>query len=398
MKKEQKALGKQLLMQLGAVLLLVALLLVILITESTRAASIVLRERVRFDSFTYTEAHSGYLFRDETALRSNNNGPVHYLVGEAECVTAGTTVAEVYLDDTGADKREQAERLSQQIQQCDAALAACETAWQYDYVNSYAALMQALSAGNADAGTPAAKKLAEALSRRDAQSDEVRTALLAQREQLQSEWDALVAFVDAPQTVPATKDGIFYRQADGFEALFGTLAARELTPEGLDTLLAAPTKADDVIGKLVSTGSWCFAIPTDAANAATYRVGTPYTVHFDQNQVQATLQLTAVTYSEDGERAILLLEGDAMPKDLAPTRRQSVTVEKETVTGLAIPASALTEGNTVYVDDNGVARAHTVTPVLVQNGCVLLPTDGTLQVGDRVLISARRVYDGKVLN
>ena len=87
-----------------------------------------------------------------------------------------------------------------------------------------------------------------------------------------------------------------------------------------------------------------------------------------------------------------------MPEGLSPTRRQHVTVEKESVTGLSIPASALLEGNTVYLDQNGIAKAHTVSPLLIRDGCVLLPEDPIIRPGVRVLISTRRVYDGKVLN
>ena len=76
-------------------------------------------------------------------------------------------------------------------------------------------------------------------------------------------------------------------------------------------------------------------------------------------------------------------------------------VERDTVTGLRVPAAAIYDGNTVYVEQNGVARLRTIEPILSEHGCVLVaPSDDAdaLQSGDRVLISVRQIYDGKVFD
>lgn len=398
MKERRRVVSRQVLAQILVVLLLVGVLLAVLITEVVRAANAVSHERVRRASYTYTDSFYGYLLRDEAALRTNNNGPVHYLVADGDAVQSGAPIAEVYLDDTGTDKRERAAALSARIDACNAALAATEEAWQNDYLASYADVMQALSAGTPAEALSPADTLSKALMRRDGANTETAEALIAERDALQAEWMALVQHVDAPQTVPAAASGIFYRETDGLEALLGLEAASDLTPEGLDALLSSSIKAQDVIGKLVSTEAFVLALPVTAVEAITYTQGNYYTVHFERNSVSATLQLTQISASADGQRALLLLRGEEMPEGLSPERRQCVRVERQTIEGLCVPAAALLDGKSVYIDNGGVAKQLAVTPLLVQDGCVILKDVAPLQPGMRVIISTRRVYDGKVLN
>jgi hypothetical protein len=45
-----------------------------------------------------------------------------------------------------------------------------------------------------------------------------------------------------------------------------------------------------------------------------------------------------------------------------------------------------------------VARLRRVTPVLYEQGCVLLSEeDGSLVQGERVIVSAKQLFEGKVL-
>lgn len=397
MKQRQRPFNKQLLLQILTILALVALLVAILFSEISRTAGAVSRERVRMATYTYTDTLCGYLFRNETALRSNNNGPVRYHVENGTAVSLGATVAEVYLDDTGSDKRERAAELSAQIRRYDAALQTLATDWKKEYLDSYASLMRELSDGDLVAAKAPAEYTATALALRDAENEQTAAEMRAARDALLEEWMGLVQFVDAPQLIPATQEGLFYRESDGLEALFGKHAASALTPEGLNALLASPANTEGVVGKLISTGPFALALPTDAETAAAYTVGERYTLHFG-NGITDTLTLAEITYSADAQSALLLMHGEQMPKGLSPMRRQSVRVERDCVSGLSLPAAALRDGNIVFIDDNGVARALQISPILTEDGCVLVAPGGALCEDMRVIISTRRVYDGKVLN
>ena len=91
----------------------------------------------------------------------------------------------------------------------------------------------------------------------------------------------------------------------------------------------------------------------------------------------------------------ILFSGD---ERLSTERAQRVSVEKGRVTGLSIPADALSPDNTVFVEKDGVVQLRKVTPVLREEGCVLLcDSDGELTKGERVIVSTKQLFEGKVL-
>jgi hypothetical protein len=73
-------------------------------------------------------------------------------------------------------------------------------------------------------------------------------------------------------------------------------------------------------------------------------------------------------------------------------------VEKGTTTALSIPADALADDHTLYVLCDGVAQLRHVTPVLREQGTVLLhPEESGLAEGERVIVSTKQLFEGKVL-
>ncbi len=400
MHKTKSARG-ELFLQLLCILLLIALLATMLVTEALRNARAVSRETATTAEYTYTDALFGYLFRNELAVQTENNGPIDYTFSNGATVTPGDTVARVWVDDIGADKRERAAALYAELERCKTALAEGEHTWQTDYVYDYATLMQELSAGKLQNGTADVAAVHGALSRGGAQDAQTAGELRARIDALNAELEALVEHVDAPEVLTTSLGGRFYKEADGYEATFGPAAAATLTPEKLEALLCEPQQTDHTVGKIVGEGSWYLALPVSAALAETYTLGQAYTVHFEGSDLVAPLTLERISCDRTGEQALLLLHGDTTLAAPDACRRQQVRIEKETVRGLRIPAAALMEENTVFVEESGVARRRKISPILTEQGCLLIaPCDeeGYLQEGERVLLSVRQIYDGKAVN
>jgi hypothetical protein len=372
-----------------------------LVTEAVRASRAVTRERALVAEYTHTDSLFGYLFRNELAVQTENNGPIAYTFSNGESVSAGDTVARVFVDDIGADKRAQAAKLYAELARCEAALREDERSWQADYVSGYAALMQDLSAGNlrhAEDGTAA---LLDALSRKEAEHEEVATALRNRIDELNASLAALVAHVDAPEVLTTTLSGRFYTEADGYEATFGPAAVATLTPEKLQALLDSPQETAHTVGKIVGDGAWYLALPVSAALAETYCADQYYTVHFEESGLSVSLLLERISYDESEESALLLMRAEQALDTPDAARRQQVCIEKETVQGIRIPAAAVMAEGTVFVEENGVARARRITPILTEEGCLLVAVsdeEGYLQAGERVLLSVRQIYDGKAVN
>ena len=113
------------------------------------------------------------------------------------------------------------------------------------------------------------------------------------------------------------------------------------------------------------------------------------------------LVLEQINFDAAGARALLVFCGEGLPQGRELCRRQEVLVQSMAVTGLCIPADALSEDGTVFIDENGTARARRVEVIGSEQGVMLVrPADeqAPLCAGDRVLVSARRIYDGKVLS
>ena len=388
----QKTKGKRLAFEMLFALVLFLLLIAILVTELSRASEAYFYEQAELATYVRADALTGYIFREEIAPTTLNGGPIEYLAQNGANVQAGQTLASVHEDDEGKNKREQAAALYAQIAELKAALAAED--WKTAYLDSYTALMRELSAGNTAAAQPLAADTAAALGGRDAASD--KESITAQIAALQAELDALTAHTAAPLLTKADANGIFYHTADGYEALFGTNQIANLTPAALHSLLAAEPTLHGVIGKLVCPGAWYLAVPLEKSLAQTYTQGATYPVSFETGEAVMTLERI---YTDDTESALLILRCEESAAWLSAARKQAVRVEKERVTGLSIPADALSKNDTVFVLTDGVAHLRQVTPVLCEQGCVLVLPDEEygLAEGERVIVSAKQLFDGKVL-
>lgn len=393
----RKSHGKHLLWEILCILLLLSLLFLTILSEISRSSDTLSFERVDLVSYTLTDTLYGYVFRDEIAVGTANNGPVAYQLSDGKAAQKGQVLAQVYRDDTGTDKRERAAELYARIAEYEAALAAAES-WRASFFNAYTALMRDLgSVGHPDVLSDAAA-LAEVLGGRDAEKTARADAMRAEIDALRAQLAALTVHTNDPSPVKAELDGIFYHKADGLEALFGTEAANTLSPAALFELLLVPPATANTVGKLVNAGAWYLVLPTSTDNAATYQIEQSYTLHFENGTLP--MQLTRIATEDTSDTALLIFRAEQMPTWLSTARKQRVSVEKQTVSGLCIPACAVTDKDTVYIARNGEAQLCPVTPLLYRNGCLLVQRSedpSALHEGDTVIVSTRQLFPGKVL-
>lgn len=383
--------------RLLCLLLVLALLTLTLYKEISRSSDAYSFEVAALATYTRSDTLTGFVFRDEIAPDSINNGPVRYLVREGEALSAGTVLAEVFRDDTGTDKRERAAAIYAELEALQATLDA-QTDWIDAYLTHYPALMQSIGAENYTNALAQAQALGTVLGGKVCEKTQGADALRRRIDALYAELSEMVKHTNDPAPVPAAMDGTFYHTADGYEHVFGTEIAKNLTPEGLTALLSAPAERRESIGRLVSNGTWYLAVPASKALADTYTADTAYTMHLEGGSLSMILE--KITLAENGEGALLLFRADARPAFLSLSRAQRVRIEKQAVTGLSIPACALSAQGTVYVIRDGVARLCPVSLLQTDGGCALIlaeEREGALAAGERVIVSARQLFDGKVL-
>ena len=312
-------------------------------------------------------------------------------------MTRGETVAEVYGDSEGG-KKERADALYREIEALEAALANAEN-WQSGYRASYESVLTATSAGMLSP-LSARKELAAALSSGSVNKEEARAAAGARLEELRAEIAALVRFEGEPMPVRASADGRFYREIDGFEAFFGTEAAKTLSPEGFAEQLKSETLSPRAVGKLIASDLFYLVVPLSAAEIEGFTVGASYPVSIGEERL--TLALDRIALSEDGTDALLVFCGEAALD--CSSRRVFVAVERAALTGIAVPEAAIDEKDGVcgvWIDDAGRAAFRKIEILYRKNGiCLAAPveSEGYLQAGDAVVYGNRRLSEGKVLS
>ena len=403
--KRVKARVEHRVLQVLCIILLLALLAAMLAVEIKRSESVIGREGVKAADFTYIDRFAGYVFRSETTVTDGGkNGVLHYLVEDGGAVNAGETVLEAYEISREQDERERAAALYAEIELLEHSLSE-DDAWQKAFMPAYLAVMQAVSAGDWQAGMQATEVFSPILQQSgvavggDAESVQARIA------SLREEIAALVRHAGAPKPVAATMGGRFTRQADGYEAIFGLSECATLTPEQLERLLGQSELPERAVGKVADSGRFYIAVPVSPDEAAGYRAGETYAVRMTRGG-SCDMLLERIAYSAAGDSALLMLTAETMPEGMDLSRRQPLEIERQRVSGIGVPETALCfEGDTpyVYVIEDGAAARRSVEVLCREDGCCIVALReeaGWLRVGERVLLRAAEhgVFEGMVLN
>lgn len=387
-----------LVLQIIMIVSLSLLLVGILSSEMARTAAAIRREAASTASLTRSVRATGYVFRDEAVVENEvDSGAVRYYVASGTALTAGADIALVYADGGNTGTRQAAAELTAEIERLQA-LDATEIP---DYYGSYEALMRALSTGAVMGTSEACGTLDSALDRYAARDTEA-SARAERIAALQAEFEKLVEGEES-SVVTAPAHGVFIRETDGYETVLSTAAVETLTPGGLRALLVSPQDTTLAVGKIVMGGTWYLAVPLTESEAASFAAGNTYAVTADRTGKTASLLLERITAPDTAGEVLLIFRADAATILGDLSRSQEITVSTDTVTGIMVPMAALRQKDgayRVFVEENGIAAVRLVEPILLQDGyCLVAITDktGYLREGEHVLVTPRRIYEGKVL-
>lgn len=388
-------------MQYLAVFLLVLLLFGMLLSESVRSETAMLAA-VRHARADAVLRATGVIFRNEEALGSDDVGPVQYLLTDGMTVEANTAVATVYQDDSGTDKRTRAAEITAEKARLTAALAAADGAWQTSYAAAAETALRALSAGRFAEASAARDRLAVAGSAFAASDAAIAAAYAARIAELDDAFEELVKNSPNVSTVRTAHAGVFFRGADGYEARFGFDTALTLSAADLAAMLAVHEPSEKAVGKLALDSAWRLAVPCTGASAACFEETNTYTVDF-AGYGAVSMRLVRIAPAENEEdEALLVFEADTRPAGFGAARCRDVTVRCDGEQGLAVPGAALykeEDGMAVYLRVDGVARRCPVRVVRADSAGVFVEPAGDvpLAAGDKVILSARRPREGKVV-
>ena len=367
---------------------------------------------------------SGYVVREERVLADDAGGLLRLQRSEGERVSAGGTVALVYADQTSLDRQQEIDELTGRIDQLQFAQEASvgsEVLLKLDaqIMRSLLAYRSELAAGRLDNAEEHETELRSLVLKRDYTNSDSEN-LSGQIAELQGRLKELKAqAASSVRRVTAPVSGLYSAVVDGYETLLTPDALADMTPSQLNAVKADETVASQT-GKLILGDCWYYAVTMSADQAKALRdAGGSMTLRFAKGVEQdQTVTLYAVGPEEQG-RVVVTFRGEYNLAQLTLLRRQSAQLIRRTVAGIRVPNEALRaantkvdqEGNRTTAEGLGVycvvgmeARFKPVEVVYSGDGFVLVRSAAAsdqeslrLRPGDEIIISAKDLYDGKVV-
>ncbi len=200
--------------------------------------------------------------------------------------------------------------------------------------------------------------------------------------------------------ITAPVSGLYSGSVDGWEEV-GYDRLKQISPGELKSLLQEEHDPPDwALGKLVSGSKWYFAALMDEEEAERLSGKDSVAVRFGRYYgEQLAMRVEWLSPEEEGQCTVLLSCGEHMG-DVMTMRFQDAELVLSEDSGLRIPRRGL------HVDDQGRACVYVQTALLVEKKLVTVEQDfgdyymvrsDTLRSGDQVIVSAKNLYEGKVV-
>ena len=355
-----------------------------------------------------SQVFTGYIFKEEQILSSNAQGMCNYHYYDGEKVAANRVVADVY----GSEDQAVSQKINEIKKQIEILRASMSLGkLTLSEVNRKIELVSyEITQKNASGDTAAANALGDELLILMAKKDLLSSGkddYQPEIDALESEKEALVASLGVPlESVTTPKSGYFYSGADGYEAIFTAQAAENLTVESFDQFIAAaPYKAPNVIGTIVTSSQWYFATKVTESEAEGFLVGTTYECLFPDNSHTEAISMKLISKETASSKTLLVFYASSLPRGFDTTRTQRMQANRGSYTGFRIPAEVVRAENGttfVYVFHEGVAEKREVRILWEQNGYYIVSAENTgsgmLKLNDLIILNDTKLYENKFID
>lgn len=384
-------------------------------------------------TYSYTVDDSmeatGFLVRREQVL-TGTGGVVEVLPQEGEKVSRGGTVALLYQDNSGLERKEQLEQLELEKEQLEYAMARLDqgggdsSQLSQQVLKAIVALRSSVASGDLTGLESRSMDLKSLIYKREYAFGETEgesaADLQAALDSVNSQISALSAqAAQNTQRVTASQSGIFSGYVDGYESLITPDMLDTITPSQLDQLSAQRPAADGTaVGKLITNSTWYFVCAMDQGDAQRLIEGRSVTVRFSRDwSGELDMTVERIGDTENGRSAVVF-STDKFLSDTTLLRRQTVELVFDSTTGIRVPKQALRVDQQTVTDEETGAESQVSVPgvyalvgeqaefkpvtVLYEGDSFVLvePADSnrkSLRAGDVVIVASDQLYDGMVI-
>lgn len=375
---------------------------------------------------------SGWVVRNEVLLPAGGDGIVELRREEGERVSTGGTVAEIYANRSAQEIHARLETIDAQIEQLryvQETLSSPEAALKLDAQIKQSILnyRSYVAAGQLSKAETEGRELRALVLKRDFSASESEDFEASIR-QLEQEAKALKQqATGSVRKITAAYSGLYSAAVDGYEAVLTPAVLSELTPAQL-SVLRPESAGEERVGKLILGDYWYYSAVMTAEeakqvserSAALEKQSQTLTLRFAKS-VERDLPVTvySVGPEEDGKCVVTFRGAKYLPQ-LTQLRRQSAQIVTRTYEGIRVPTSALRMVPVTETAEDGTEKTVQTTGLYCVVGMkaqfkpveILYSGDGfalvrsaapagneTLKIrpGEEVIVLARNLYDGKIL-
>ena len=339
------------------------------------------------------------------------SGDLGYLVQDGERVTNGTTVAEVYTDDSQGLQRERLDRLERTItlltksqNSTGSDLSVLTNQTKQALYNLLDKINTAQYSGITDAEDTfllAQNRLQVSTGQTAGFADTIAA--------LQVEYDSIKAQLDALQTITATTNGYFSSTAASPAIAADRQALDDADPATLQKMLADgfPAAATDRAGQITTGFSWKFYAVCDLDTAARFDniSSVKISVPGKQNTpLSATVE--EVAPDKDNGLAKIVLQCQTINAEVLSFGQETAQIDLKTYECIRIDKEALhiVDGQRgVYVKYGNLQRFLKIATLYENDSYILIPengkigTDNEVRLYDEIIVQGTNLQDGKLL-
>ena len=361
---------------------------------------------------------TGYIFRDETVLRSGDAGAVDYFVGDGEKISKNQQIANIYgvsSSSAGILAKRMLFLTDRRIELLEksnigGAVAEDLAAMRSEAGDTYFKILNLLAENNTSEFAAQKEKMMVTMNKMNVMTDGA-SGVTASLNLLKQQRDGYLVGEHSIHNAP--ESGYFYYTPDGFENKFSLTALEELTADGFYSLIHLYEKAEvkipeDVYGKLAQTTRWYFVTALSKNKAAKLEDENDYKLTFKENNnttLTMTLQRRIEVASKD--ESILIFECNRLPENFSLQRCQSATIELSSVDGIYVPLSAMAKENGVrgvYVLRGSVVHFRKVDIIYNGSDYCLVAENGEddenyayLGTNELIITNGKNLFDGRIL-
>lgn len=374
---------------------------------------------------------SGYLVRDEEVL-ANNNGLVYVTREEGERVSKGNSVAVVYHSEEALSQAQQLEDLRIQLEQLEYAQSVATGSQEVlkldsNIMDSIYAIRQNMNSEQYTEAEKEASTLRTLILKRDytysGEGD-----IEGQIESLTTQLRSLASATKSGSTaITVSKGGYYSSLVDGYETVLTPESLETMTPSSLREIQPDTTLSSSV-GKMIYGNTWYYVTAMATEDAALMTEGSKVTLRFVSGLEQDVPMTVERIGADEHGQSLVVLKAEQYVSITTLLRDQNAQIILKSYDGIRVPQESLRVWKRTVTDEDGTETTESLVGVYCRIGVeswfkpVTVVYQGedyylveanpdamgsnmsekqreiyTLRAGDEVIVSAKDLYNGKVI-